>query len=240
MEARETVSLLNEYFAEMVEVVSRHGGILDKYIGDAIMALFGAPFNKPEDAEHAVAVANGMLVTLRELNQRRQSQGKPVIDMGVGLATGEVVVGNIGSPTRMEYTVIGDSVNLASRLDGANKHYNTKVLLDETTARALKNGHFLREIDLLRVKGKDRPVGVFESLGYLDPCPELTDALGHFADGLASYRTGDWDRAIGRFEAALACRPEDEPSQMYIERCQVYRETPPPDDWGGVWILTEK
>ena len=238
--ARETVSLLNEYFADMVDVVTRHGGILDKYIGDAIMALFGAPFNKPEDAEHAIAVANGMLVTLRELNQRRQLQQKQSIDIGVGLATGEVVVGNIGSPTRMEYTAIGDSVNLASRLEGANKYYHTKVLLDENTARALKNGHCLREIDLLRVKGKDRPVAVFESLGYLEQRPELTDTLGCFADGLAAYRAGDWDRAIGCFEAALKSRPEDEPSRMYIERCQVYRETPPPDDWGGVWILHEK
>jgi adenylate cyclase len=240
MGARGTVSMLNEYFGEMVDVVIRNGGILDKYIGDAIMALFGAPFNKPEDAEHAVTVANGMLVKLRDLNVRRHAQGKQVIDIGVGLATGEVVVGNIGSPTRMEYTAIGDSVNLASRLEGANKYYHTKVLLDENTARALKNGHCLREIDLLRVKGKDRPVAVFESLGYLDPCAELTDAIGCFCDGLAAYRAGEWDSAIKRFEAALKCRPDDEPSRMYVERCQVYRETPPPDDWGGVWILHEK
>jgi len=238
--ARETVALLNEYFAEMVDVVTKHGGILDKYIGDAIMALFGAPFNKPEDAEHAVSVANGMLVTLRELNLRRRALGKQSIDIGVGLATGEVVVGNIGSPTRMEYTAIGDSVNLASRLEGANKYYHTKVLLDENTARALKNGHFLREIDLLRVKGKDRPVAVFESLGYLEPTNSLTDTLGCFAEGLTAYRAGEWDRAIARFEAALTARPEDEPSRMYIDRCSVYRETPPPDDWGGVWILHEK
>ena len=238
--ARETVSLLNEYFAEMVEIVTRHGGILDKYIGDAIMALFGAPFNKPDDADHAVAVANGMLVTLKELNNRRRGQGKQPIDIGVGMATGEVVVGNIGSPTRMEYTAIGDSVNLASRLEGANKYYHTKVLLDETTAKSLKIERCLREIDLLRVKGKDRPVAVFESLGYLEPTNSLTDALGCFADGLAAYRAGQWDRAIEQFEAALSSRPEDEPSRMYIERCRVYRETPPPDDWGGVWTLHEK
>jgi adenylate cyclase len=238
--ARETVSLLNEYFAEMVEVVTRHGGILDKYIGDAIMALFGAPFAKPEDADHALAVGNGMLVTLRELNAKRQGEGKQPIDIGVGIATGEVVLGNIGSPSRMEYTVIGDSVNLASRLESANKYYHSKILLDEKTVQALKNGSCLREIDLLRVKGKDRPVAVYESLGYLDRGPALEEAIDCFAGGLAAYRVSDWERAIQRFAAALELRPDDEPSRMYIERCRHYRETPPPEDWGGVWTLTEK
>jgi adenylate cyclase len=238
--ARETVSLLNEYFGEMVEVVTRHGGILDKYIGDAIMALFGAPFAKPEDADHALAVGNGMLVTLRALNGRRQAEGKQPIDIGVGIATGEVVLGNIGSPTRMEYTVIGDSVNLASRLEGANKYYHSKILLDEKTVQALKNGSCLREIDLLRVKGKDRPVAVYESLGYLERGPALEEAMDHFGSGLAAYRGSDWERAIQRFAAALELRPDDEPSRMYIERCRHYREAPPPPDWGGVWTLTEK
>jgi adenylate cyclase len=238
--ARETVSLLNEYFSQMVEVVQRHGGMLDKYIGDAIMALFGAPFAKPEDADHALAVANGMLVTLHELNAQRQGQNKPPIDIGVGIATGEVVVGNIGSPSRMEYTVIGDSVNLASRLEGANKYYHSKILLDEATVHSLKAGNCLREIDLLRVKGKDRPVAVYESLGYLDRTAALEEAMDSFAAGLAAYRAADWERAIQRFAAALELRPEDAPSRMYIERCRHYRETPPPADWGGVWILTEK
>jgi adenylate cyclase len=240
--ARETVSLLNEYFAEMVEVVTRHGGILDKYIGDAIMALFGAPFAKPEDADHALAVGNGMLITLGELNGRRKADGKQPIDIGVGIATGEVVLGNIGSPSRMEYTVIGDSVNLASRLEGANKYYHSKILLDETTVGALTNGSAdcLREIDLLRVKGKDRPVAVYESLGYLEPGPALEEAMDCFAAGLAAYRACDWERAMQRFAAALELRPDDEPSRMYIERCRHYREAPPPADWGGVWTLTEK
>jgi adenylate cyclase len=240
--ARETVSLLNEYFAEMVEVVTRHGGILDKYIGDTIMALFGAPFAKPEDADHALAVGNAMLVTLREWNARRLAQGKPPIDIGVGIATGEVLAGSLGSPSRMKYTVMGDSVTLASRLESANKYYRTKILLDETTVNALTNGHAscLREIDLLRVKGKDRPVAVYESLGYLEPGPVLQEAMDCFAGGLAAYRASDWERAIQRFAAALELRPDDEPSRMYIERCRHYREAPPPADWGGVWTIIEK
>jgi adenylate cyclase len=240
--ARETVSLLNEYFAEMVDVVFRHGGILDKYIGDAIMALFGAPFEKPGDADNAVAVGNGMMVTLGALNRLRQGRSSDPINIGVGIATGEVVVGNIGSPRRMEYTVIGDSVNLASRLEGANKYYGTRILVDEATVRAMKTTTPLREIDLIKVKGKDRPVAVYEVLGYLDGAaqPDLGDLLQRFNDGLSAYRARDWRAAIAAFDAARALRHGDAPSEMYIERCRHYLETPPEAGWDGVWVLHEK
>jgi adenylate cyclase len=240
--ARETVSLLNEYFALMVDVVFKHEGVLDKYIGDAIMALFGAPFSKPDDADRAVDVANGMMLSLRHLNRMRAGRNEAPIDIGVGIATGEVVVGTIGSPSRMEYTAIGDSVNLASRLEGANKYYRTKILVDEATVRAMKKPTPQREVDLIKVKGKHRPVAVYEVMGYhnAQTCPDLPGLLAAYNHGLESYRARDWKGAIAGFQTALAVQPGDGISQMYIERCQHCLIEPLPDDWDGVWTLTSK
>jgi adenylate cyclase len=183
-----------------------------------------------------------MMVELAALNARRLRDGKRAIDIGVGLSTGDVVVGNIGSTRRMEYTVIGDSVNLASRLEGANKYYRSKILLSEYTVADLRKPALLREIDLMRVKGKDRPVAVFESLGYREA--EMSNSLGRMLDaygrGLQAYRGRDWTGAIAAFQAALQAEPEDGPSAMYLERCRIYADRPPPEDWNGVWVLTDK
>jgi len=240
--ARETVSMLNEYFTEMVDVIFQNGGILDKYIGDAIMALFGAPFNGPQDADNALVVANQMMLRLAALNRKRGTEGKRPLDIGVGISTGDVVVGNIGSSKRMEYTVIGDSVNLASRLEGVNKYYGTKILISEFTVRELTRPTLLREIDLMRVKGKDRPVAVYESLGYREAelGRGLKEMLDAFGQGVAAYRGRDWRGAMAAFEAALALRPADGPAAMYLERCRVYAAQPPADDWDGVWVMTDK
>jgi adenylate cyclase len=143
---RETVSMLNEYFTDMVDVIFDNGGILDKYIGDGLMALFGLPFPGEDDADKAVSVASGMISALRQLNWKRERKGLKHINIGVGVSSGEVIAGNIGSPKRMDYTVIGDCVNLASRLETANKHYGTRVLLCENTAKRLRNDWMLREI----------------------------------------------------------------------------------------------
>jgi adenylate cyclase len=240
--ARETVSMLNEYFEQMVEVIFRNGGILDKYIGDAIMALYGAPFEKERDAENAVATANEMIVVLRELNARRAREGKAPVDIGIGISTGDAIVGNIGSPKRMEYTAIGDSVNLASRLESATKLYGVKVLLSEFTVRAMKSAVPMRELDLMRVKGKDRPVAVYEALGHHDATsfPNMRDAIDYYESGLTLYREQRWTEALQRFDAALRAHPADGPSKVYRERAAYYLANPPGPAWDRVWTMKEK
>ena len=240
--ARETVSMLNDNFAVMVEILFENNGILDKFIGDAMMALFGAPFDGPHDADNAVIVANQMVTALHALNAERALGAKDPIDIGIGISTGEVVVGSIGSPKRMEYTVIGDSVNLASRLEGANKFYGTKILLSGATVNEMTVKMALREIDLMRVKGKDQPVSVFEALDYhtAESFPELAATLEAYTAGLASYRARDWRAAIDGFEAALAANQRDKPSELYLDRARHYLANPPDDNWDGVWVMTEK
>ncbi len=240
--ARETVSVLNEYFEVMVDIIFRYEGILDKYIGDAIMALFGAPFEGERDAENALQTANQMLVALRELNQRYVAEGRHALTIGIGIGTGEVAAGSIGSSKRMEYTVIGDSVNLAARLESANKFYGTSLLLSQQTVEDLKDEHLLREIDLLRVKGKQRPVSVYEGLGHHNEAsfPNMAETLAAFQAGLRLYRAKDWKRAMERFEAALRANPRDKPSQIYLERCRHHSANPPQADWDGVWEMVGK
>jgi adenylate cyclase len=237
---RETVSLLNDYFTEMVDVIFRHDGILDKYIGDGIMALYGSPFLGPNDADNALAASDEMMQRLAALNARRAAKGEPALDIGIGFSTGPTVIGNIGSVRRMEYTVIGDTVNLASRLEGATKQYGAKVLLSEMAVRDLKRPATLREIDLIRVKGKDRPVAVYESLGYRAHDPGLPALLALFGQGLLAYRARDWATAARAFDGALEVYPDDRPSAIYRGRCDLMAENPPGDDWDGVWNLTEK
>jgi len=237
---RETVSLLNEYFTEMVDVIFQHGGILDKYMGDGIMALFGAPLVGPNDADNALAVADAMMERLAALNVRRVAAGQAALDIGIGFSTGPTVVGNIGSVRRLDYTVIGDTVNLASRLEGATKQYGARILLSEMTVRDLKGPATLREIDLIRVKGKDRPVAVYESLGYRAHEPALKGLLALHAAGIEAYRAREWSAAQRAFEGALELYPTDGPALAYRERCAVLADRPPPDDWDGIWNLTEK
>jgi adenylate cyclase len=239
---RETVSMLNEYFTDMIEVIFSHRGILDKYIGDAIMALFGAPFPRDDDADNALFVADEMMRVLRRFNGKRRSEGKVTLDIGIGISTGELVAGNIGSPKRMDYTVIGDTVNLASRLESATKHYGVKVLYSEFTAEALQGEVFSREVDLIRVKGKSDPVVVYESLGHHDArsFPNMKRTLHAYRRGMKLYCDADWKRAAGAFREALGHNPDDALSRLYLDRCRHYEEIPPPPDWDGVWTMHTK
>jgi adenylate cyclase len=238
--ARETVAMLNEYFTEMVDVIFENGGILDKYIGDAIMALFGAPFAGPTDADNALATANQMLTKLAELNARRAGEGKPPLEVRLGINTGDVIVGNIGSSKRMEYTVVGDQVNLASRLEGANKFYGTNILLSEYTRARLTRPCLTREIDLIRVKGKDDPVAVHESVEHRCGEEKLEAMLDAYGWGLSAYRARCWSEAEQAFGRAAELMPGDGPSMMYLSRCRQFAKSPPAPDWDGVWSLTAK
>jgi adenylate cyclase len=240
--ARGTVNMLNSYFAEMVDVIFRHKGILDKYIGDAIMALFGAPFQAEDDADRAVLSAQGMLIEHDSLNARRAEGGMAAIHIGVGIALGQVIVGNIGSPKRMEYTAIGDSVNLASRLEGATKYYGAGILVSESLVRRLRTPVLMRETDQLRVKGKNEPVTIYEVAGHMQGAARAAfqDSIGDHEAGLAAYRAQQWDRAEAAFRAVVERRGRDVTADLYLERIVTLRQHPPPADWDGVWTMTEK
>lgn len=240
--AQGTVALLNEYFEIMVDCISEQGGMLDKFIGDAIMAAFGIPLPHDDDEDRGLIAGINMIKRLWEWNAEREARGEMPVDMGLGLNTGNIVAGNIGSSKRMDYTMIGDGVNLAARLESACKQYNARVLLSEFTVAKLKGVYRLRDIDKVVVKGKTEPVGVFECLDYHNDqsFPNLMDVLGSFNEGVKVYRNQEWDRAIGYFNDALKANPSDKLGQTYIERCELMKANPPGDEWDGVWIMTEK
>jgi adenylate cyclase len=240
--AQGTVALLNEYFTLMVDCIQQEEGMLDKFIGDAIMAAFGIPVAHEDDADRAVRAAIAMINTLNKWNRQRISEGRLPVNIGVGLNTATVVSGNIGSNKRMDFTIIGDGVNLASRLESACKQYGTRILISEFTLCKLQGTYRQREIDLVVVKGKTQPVAVYEILAYHTPesFPGIGEVLGLFKDGLSAYRARKWDAAIRIFGECLAINPNDKPSQLYIERAQILKQTPPPDDWTGVWVMESK
>jgi len=195
-----------------------------------------------EDASNAVMVGNKMLTGLHALNRRRAERGGELIRIGVGISTGNVVAGNIGSLKRMEYTVIGDRVNLAERLESANKFYGTSILICDATYSAIRAHASAREIDLIRVRGRDMPVAIYEALDHHseDSFPHRDEALAAFNEGLIRYRRRDWAGAEHCFGETLAANPGDGPSKIYLERCRIYRNTPPPAEWDGVWTMQNK
>ena len=240
--AQGTVSLLNEYFTLMVDCIHREEGMLDKFIGDAIMAAFGIPVPHNDDADRAVRVAIDMMKELRHWNQARLGEGKLPVDIGIGLNTDTVVSGNIGSKKRMDYTIIGDGVNLAARLESACKQYGANILISEFTYKLLKGTYYTRELDNVVVKGKTQPVAIYEVLDHHteESFPSMTDALRSFRAGIQKYRQGKWDEAIAEFRDCLALHPKDKAAHMYVERCEYLREHPPEGEWDGVWVMESK
>jgi len=189
-----------------------------------------------------VRTAIAMLRALEGYNGRRRAEGRRGIDIRIGINTDVIVSGNIGSPKRMDYTVIGDGVNLASRLEGACKPYGAHILVSEYTFERLRGTYRHREIDTIVVKGKSRPVAVYEILEYhtRESFPNVTEALGHFKHGLECYRGRRWDAAITAFEAVLRLNPNDKASAVYVDRCRHLAAHPPADTWNGVWIMESK
>ena len=240
--AQGTVSLLNEYFTLMVDCIQAQGGMLDKFIGDAIMAAFGIPVCFDDSEDRAVRSAIAMIQALTTWNAVRAADGRKPVGTRIGLNTDTVVTGNIGSPKRMDYTVIGDGVNLASRLESACKQYDAKILISDNTYSKLKGTYRIRDVDDVIVKGKTSFVRIYEVLDYHteETFPHLMEVTGYFKEGRAAYRKGDWNHAVKLFGEALRLHPGDKLSQIYIDRCQLLKATPPEGEWAGIWTMTTK
>jgi adenylate cyclase len=233
------IKLLNDYFTPMTRIIMAHQGTLDKYIGDALMALWGAPVPMPDHALRACGAAIEMERTMTGLQAQWQEMGLPLLTARLGLHTGPVVAGNVGSRERFNYTVLGDTVNLASRLEGVNKAYGTRILLSEETARLVRDRLLVRELDLVQVKGRSQPVTIYELVGPYPPAgpPAWMD---YFAVGLGAYRQRQWEEASQAFWEVLNLNPGDRPAQVFLGRCRFFAAAPPPPDWQGVFVLESK
>jgi adenylate cyclase len=242
LDAQDLALFLNQYLSDMTQIVFGRHGTLDKYIGDAVMAFWGAPFEEAGHAERACLSALDMMDHVRELQKQWEAQGKPHLDIGIGLNTGVASVGNMGSSLRYGYTALGDTVNLSSRLEGLNKEYDTHIVVNESTYAAAKSaGLVFRELDLIRVKGKDHPVTIYELVARKSELtPELQARLDAFAEGRALYRERQWDAAQRAFQRVLERWSGDGPSRVYWKRCQEYLFDEPPSGWDGVFTMTHK
>ena len=241
------VKVMNRYFSVMSAPIRDHGGIIDKYIGDAIMAYWGPPFTEDADqARLASLAAIEMLARVASLRSEFPEilgvRSLPIsFDIRIGIATGEALVGSIGSELMMSYTVMGDTVNLASRLEGANKVYGSRILLSEATVAGAADAIEAREIDRVVLLGQTEPQAVFEIMGRKGELTAAqTELLTHFSEGLVAYRARRWDEALRAFAAALESVPNDGPSMTFIKRIDSLMKTPPGEDWDGSWRLEQK
>jgi adenylate cyclase len=236
------IELLSEYYARMTERVFGCGGMLKEYVGDELMAIFGAPIGQVDHAERACQAALDMRAGRRELSEQWAKRGRPALRARTGVNTGRMLVGNLGSKYRFSYGVLGDNVNLGSRLEGLNKQYGTEILISESTADSVGSKFVLREVDLVRAVGKQAPTRIYELLAAIDDEPPADEEtlLAAYASGLAAYRECRWDDALARFGEALKTRPDDGPSLVMAERCRTYLQSPPDSDWGGVFVATRK
>jgi adenylate cyclase len=233
---------LNEYLSAMTDIVLEYGGYLDKYEGDAVVAVFGVPVDQTDHAVRACLAALDMQKALVALRKKWLAEKRPLFEARIGLNTGEMIAGNIGGKNRFDYTVIGDAVNLASRLEGANKMYGTKIMIGEETYNLAKGKIVARELDFLRVKGKARPARVYELLARRSDgfAESLNAAFTHFARGLELYRLQEWQKAIAEFRRLLESKPDDGPAKEFLRRCDIFMQSPRPPDWDGVFEMRTK
>ncbi|MGA8037929.1 MAG: adenylate/guanylate cyclase domain-containing protein [Candidatus Acidiferrales bacterium] len=241
LDAQELAELLNGYLTEMTRIIFRNQGTLDKYIGDAVMAIWGAPFDEPNHATRCCNAAVAMLARLADLQISWREQKKPVLEIGIGINTGIASVGNMGSSLRYGYTAMGDAVNLSARLEGLNKEYGTRILASEfTRAEVTDENIVFRELDLIRVQGKLQPVTLFEVLAS-----DVLDNGGRemvtlFEKGREAYKRQAWSEARRHFEKVLERWSEDGPSRVFAARCSEYLTQAPPTNWDGVYVMTHK
>ena len=230
----ELVELLNLYLGDMTDVVFAHDGMLDKYIGDGLMVVWGAPVPQSDHAGKACAAAVDMLGRLDRLSLQIAARGWPPVKIRIGLNTGAMVFGNMGSAGHLSLTVMGDNVNLASWLEGINKLYDSTIIASESTVAAAGDAVVVRELDHVQVRGRDLAVRIYEVLGPRLDAARWRDLVTDFSTGLAAYRARDWQAAISAFEAVERGRPSDGPSALYLQRCRKFLSAPPPAEWEPV------
>ena len=236
----ELVLLLNEYFGKMTDIVFATDGTLDKYIGDAIMAFWGSPYPQADHAFRSCSCALQMVRGLAELNAKWKASGHPPISIGIGLNTGLVNVGNMGSARRLSWTVMGDNVNLASRLEGITKEYHVQLVISEATYRHVAAQFVCRELDKIRVKGKNLPVTIYELIDVAAEKSKYEPLLERFDQAMAAYRSQNWSEAAEKFADILADFPDDGPSQVFLSRAMEFSENAPKGVWDGVYVMKTK
>ncbi len=236
----EVVTLLNKYLTAMTDIILANGGTVDKYEGDAIVAFFGAPIPHKDHAARCCNAAVDMQNALISLREEWIKEGYPLVTARMGINTGPAIIGNMGSQQRMDYTMMGDTVNTASRFEGANKAYGTYTMISEFTCNQVKDRFVVRKLDLLRVVGKTTPTEVFELVGRAgEVAAEKIYIIDEYHKALQEYRNKNWEAAVKLF-GELSKNSNDPPSKTYLERCQKYRKNPPPADWDGVFVLSSK
>jgi adenylate cyclase len=232
---QELMSAFGLYLTEMVDVIHRYGGTVDKIIGDEIMAEFGIATHLPNHAELACLTALEMIRVIRPFNRLRVREGKVAFKIQIGINTGDMPVGNMGSKQIHDYTVIGPEVTLGVRLMGANRMYGLPVIISEATKNELSDKIVTRELDKVIFRGLTKPVVIFELVGGKDTVIYSEEFLAHYYEGLTSYKKREWNRAIEEFKKALVFNNEDYVSKIYIDRCKQLMRNPPPPDWDGVF-----